>query len=299
MHYKKIVISVALIKSGPSYICLRRNSEPYYHYLEFPGGKIIKGESPSLCLSREISEELDITIKKHKFIGTIKHLYDNVLIEINVFKVFRYDRLIHSNEGHKIVLYNSLSNDNILPTHHRILNLLKLPRLLKIFNSCDFINIKELDISCYTFIRLRGINYQFYQKYIKDELISQRYKGAIIIDYPYNLDWKCHYDGIHFSSKNLCKFEIQCKDPKILYSASCHTKKDIELCNKMLFDFILISPVLQSHSKYNAIDWPGFSKLCELSYAPAYALGGLSSNYDDINISIKNRGFGIAGISQI
>ena len=106
MYTKKISISVALIQDGSSYICLQRKNKLYNNYIEFPGGKLLSGETESDCLIREIKEELDINVTKFKFIGAIKHLYDDLLIKINVFKIFKYDGHIHSHEAREIIMYN-------------------------------------------------------------------------------------------------------------------------------------------------------------------------------------------------
>tara|TARA_B100001059_G_C17783141_1_gene555483 strand:- start:514 stop:1413 length:900 start_codon:yes stop_codon:yes gene_type:complete len=299
MQTKKIDISVALIQDCSSYVCLRRKSQSFNNYIEFPGGKLLAGESASDCLLRETNEELDIDIKKFKFIGTIKHLYEDLLIKINVYKIFKYHGDIHSNEGREIVAYSPMSNLKILPTHHRILNLLKLPRLLKILTEEDFISNEKLELTRYTSLRLRGISYDFYKQNIKHQLVSQKYMGSIYIDYPYNLDWEDYYHGLHFTSSNLHHYEQHKKDPTITYSASCHTKNDIKICNEKLFDFILISPVLCNHDLYTAINWSGFSKLSDYSYLPTYALGGLSSESSDFKICTKHNGFGISGISKV
>ena len=95
------------------------------------------------------------------------------------------------------------------------------------------------------------------------------------------------------------QFDENKKESFILYSASCHTLTDIELCNTKLFDFILLSPVLRSHNKYPSLNWSGYSKLSKHAYMPTYALGGLSYINDDFEQCIKNNGFGIAGISKI
>ena len=298
MHTKKITISVALIQNGSSYICLQRKNKLYNNYIEFPGGKLLPAETKSNCLIREIKEELNINVTKFKFIGAIKHLYDDLLIKINVFKIFKYDGHIHSNDGREIIMYNSMSNFKILPTHHRILKLIKLPRLLKILTTDDF-NNNVLDITRYSSLRLRGISYNFYKKNIKSKLVSEKFNGNIFIDYPYNASWEDHYHGIHFTSNNLHCYDQYKKDSRIIYSASCHTEEDINLCNKKLFDFILISPVLCSHNIYSAIKWSRFSELSEHSYLPTYALGGLSSQANDYQKCIEHNGFGIAGISKI
>ena len=299
MHHKKITISVALIQNGSSYICLRRDDDHYKDYIEFPGGKLINKETPSNCLVREIKEELNINLKKYKFIGTLKHRYDDLLIIINVFKIFKYDGDIYSNEGREIINYDVNCSHKILPTHNRIINLLKLPRLLKIVTIDDFNKNNIFDSTYLTSLRLRDISYDFYKNNIKNELISQKYSGNIIIDYPYNLDWEEHYHGVHFTSSYLNQFDENKKESFITYSASCHTLTDIELCNTKLFDFILLSPVLRSHNIYPSLNWSGYSKLSNHSYLPTYALGGLSSETEDYEQCIKNNGFGIAGISKI
>jgi thiamine monophosphate synthase len=260
---------------------------------------LINKETPSICLIREIKEELNINLKKYKFIGTLKHLYNDLLIIVNVFKIFKYDGEIYSNEGRDIINYDLNCNHKTLPTHNRIINLLKLPRLLKIVTVDDFNNNNKFDTTYLTSLRLRDISYEFYKNNIKNELISQKYSGNIIIDYPHNLNWKEHYHGVHFASNDLYKFNPNKKEPFITYSASCHTLVDIELCNTKLFDFVLVSPVLRSHNEYPILNWSGYSKLSKHSYLPTYALGGLSSVTEDYEQCIKNNGFGIAGISEI
>ena len=79
-----------------------------------------------------MKEELNIDIQKTKYIGSIKHLYSDTLIKINVFKIFKFSGEIVSTEKREIVFFNQQSIDAILPTHYRILNILKIPRLLKI-----------------------------------------------------------------------------------------------------------------------------------------------------------------------
>ncbi len=299
MYSKKITVSVALIQNGSSYICLRRDDNHYKDYIEFPGGKLINKETPSICLVREIKEERNINLKKYKFIGTLKHLYDDLLVIINVFKVFKYEGDIYSNEGRDIINFDANCGHKILPTHNRIIKLLKLPRILKIVTVSDFNKDNSLDVTYLTCLRLRDISYDFYKKNIKNALILQKYSGNIIVDYPHNLNWKEHYHGVHFTSTNLHHFDQNKREPLITYSASCHTLADIELCNIKLFDFILVSPVLRSHNAYPQLNWSGYSKLSEHSYLPVYALGGLSSVTEDYAHCIKNNGFGIAGISKI
>ena len=39
MSLKKVEISIGLIKLKSSFVCLKRTSQPYKNFIEFPGGK--------------------------------------------------------------------------------------------------------------------------------------------------------------------------------------------------------------------------------------------------------------------
>lgn len=299
MKTQEIEISIGIIKINSSYVCLRRNTSPYEKYIEFPGGKKNANEDISSCLVREIQEELNISLTKYKYLGFIKHLYKNVLIKINIFKIFRYDGEITSNENREIVLYNFDSTHEILPTHTRILNILYTPKLLKIISIESFKNNDNLDLSIYRFIRLRDISYDVYIKNVKEKIINANFTGNIIIDFPYNQSWREKYYGIHYKSSQFKNFNSESRDSRYIYSASCHTPNDILACNEKYFNFILISPLLDTYNEYPILGWSKFSELSLMSYCPTLALGGVSSANQDFSDSIKEYGFGIAGVSQI
>ncbi len=82
MNPEIIEISIGLIQINSSYVCIKRNEEPYRDHIEFPGGKKKSNETSSICLIRELKEELDIDIKKFKLITSIKHNYIKRLIII-------------------------------------------------------------------------------------------------------------------------------------------------------------------------------------------------------------------------
>ena len=299
MSIKKFEISIGLIKLKSSFVCLKRSGQPYKNFIEFPGGKKKNNETAIQCLKREIKEELNIKIDKSKFIATIKHLYDDVLIIINIFNIHRYTGQITSNENRDIILFDTKCKLDTLPTHDRILSLLKLPKLLKIITVDNLDDTVFKNISLYKYIRLRDITYHTYNSLILSKLKKYHFNGNLIIDYPYNNDWNGIYNGVHFKSCYLEKFINQDKCKKYLYSASCHTYNDIKLSNKKLFDFIMISPILRSHDKFEQLGWGKFNLLSKESYSPTYALGGVNSKGSDLISCIYNKGFGLAGISSI
>ena len=298
MKAQDIEISIGLIKRNSSYICLKRNASPYKDSIEFPGGKKRSNETASLCLVRELKEELNISLEKFKYIGFIKHRYGDVLIKINIFKIFRYSGAILSNESRDIILYNNESAYKVLPTHKRILNTLYIPKLLKIIDINAFSN-KKLDLSIYKYLRLRNITYDIYLETIKDRLKNANFIGKIIVDYPNAESWLDKFHGIHYSSNNIKHYNYKIQNSAYIHSASCHTEHDIDECNKRLFDFILLSPLLETHNTFPVLGWSKFSRLCLKSYSPTLALGGLSLNGRDYTNCINNNGFGLAGIRNV
>ena len=299
MSPKQVEISIGLIKFKSAYICLKRNKKPYEDFIEFPGGKKKRNESPMECLKREIKEELNVKVVKAKFIYCIKHQYQDVLIIINVYNIHKYSGDISSNEEREIVYYENTSGYNVLPTHERILKLIKLPKLLKIITSLNYDDFNFKRINLYKCIRLRDISFDTYKAHIQPKLKKYRYNGNLIIDYPFNKNWDDNYTGIHFKSNRLKSCINMIKNPKYFYSASCHTLDDIELSNKILFDFILISPVITSSYNTTPLGWTKFRDLSNRSYVPTYALGGCKSLGNDLSNSSSNKGFGLAGIKSI
>ena len=85
MKTQEIEISIGLIKINSSYICLKRNLSPYKNFIEFPGGKRRPDECVTSCLIREIKEELNISVKKYKYIG----LY-SIILKYKWFKGILY-----------------------------------------------------------------------------------------------------------------------------------------------------------------------------------------------------------------
>jgi len=66
----------AIIQDDDRILICKRKDEDYYF---FPGGHIDFGESAESALVRELKEELNISIKKLSFIGTV----ENILIQDN------------------------------------------------------------------------------------------------------------------------------------------------------------------------------------------------------------------------
>ncbi|WP_091160426.1 8-oxo-dGTP diphosphatase MutT [Paenibacillus sp. 453mf] len=83
-----IEVAAAIIEEtdGRMLIARRREGKSQAGLWEFPGGKIEVGESPELCLIRELQEEMNIKIEPYAFFAVNEHTYDTVTIRLIAYK---------------------------------------------------------------------------------------------------------------------------------------------------------------------------------------------------------------------
>jgi 8-oxo-dGTP diphosphatase len=58
---------------------------------EFPGGKIVPGESEAAALARELREELGVDLVDGHPLMALHHEYENYAVELSMWIVGRYD----------------------------------------------------------------------------------------------------------------------------------------------------------------------------------------------------------------
>ncbi len=72
-----IVVCAAVIeRNGCVLLALRKAGGEQGLLWEFPGGKLIPGESPAQCLLREINEELNMHIEVNAILEVSSHCYN-------------------------------------------------------------------------------------------------------------------------------------------------------------------------------------------------------------------------------
>ncbi|MCB2203880.1 (deoxy)nucleoside triphosphate pyrophosphohydrolase [bacterium] len=97
-HEELVRVAVAVIRDGETFlICQRGINHRYGLKWEFPGGKLIQGETLRECLERELWEELDIEPVKAKELRTIQATYpDGGNFLITFFLVTEYSGTIQN-----------------------------------------------------------------------------------------------------------------------------------------------------------------------------------------------------------
>jgi mutator protein MutT len=72
-------------RDGKVLITLRPKGSHLEGMWEFPGGKQEREETLEACLSREIKEELDMTVRPDRRLMTVDHEYESKRISLHVF----------------------------------------------------------------------------------------------------------------------------------------------------------------------------------------------------------------------
>jgi mutator protein MutT len=82
-HYQ--VTAAIIVSDGKILITQRQLHDAFGGLWEFPGGKQEQGESLEQCLTREIFEELAVSIQIHEHLFSITHRYEKLKISLHFF----------------------------------------------------------------------------------------------------------------------------------------------------------------------------------------------------------------------
>ena len=96
---KSTNVVAAIIKKNNQYLIVQRNRNKHLALKwEFPGGKVQDNETFTEALSREIKEELNITINMHEKIAEEKYKDEKIDIVLHYFLCFQKSGTIKLNE---------------------------------------------------------------------------------------------------------------------------------------------------------------------------------------------------------
>ncbi|WIG83258.1 (deoxy)nucleoside triphosphate pyrophosphohydrolase [Photobacterium damselae] len=90
MNKKQIEVVAAVLMNGDQFLAVQRGESKLSYVSkkwEFPGGKVEAGETLVAAITRELEEELRITIADPQFLLTVEHSYPDFDITMHCFVV--------------------------------------------------------------------------------------------------------------------------------------------------------------------------------------------------------------------
>lgn len=287
---KQVHVAVAVLERRNGDICIAKRADHQHQggLWEFPGGKVEAHEGVSDALSREIFEELGVSVIAHKPLISVRYRYPDKEVYLDVHRVTEFSGEPHGKEGQPVIWCpkEKLANYDFPAANKGILNALLLPERVAIFSDLSQQRLNSVtDHHDSNSVIL----------YIRDENKADHLDAlSLLKDQGYFVTQKNDPLMCHLSATQLMELEER---PDVIWlSASCHSEAEVLKANQLELDFMFISPVnfTPTHPEAVPLGWLEFERLAELAHAPVYALGGVSEV--DFAKAKEHGAQGIAGI---
>lgn len=285
---------------------------------EFPGGKVEAGESAQQALSRELNEELGITLLAIGPLIRIPHNYRDKAVLLDVWRVQDFDGEPRGREGQQLkwVSIDDLNEYAFPQANKPIIKAVKLPSRYLITpelvcgEKCRFGPdvqgfLNQLERALKTDIRIvqlrtKMLTQQDYYSLARQvQSLCQRYSVHLLLNAEVTLVTELRADGIHLSSDQLMSLHQRPLGQDKWVAASCHNREQLKHAIKIDADFAVLAPINKtlSHPDSSPLGWEYFRALTEQATIPVYALGGMQTT--DIQKAQQMGGQGIAAIRSL
>ena len=295
-------VAVGVIRNNKNQVLLSQRPADVHqaNLWEFPGGKLEPEETVRQALSRELNEELALTVKSAKPLIKIYHDYEKHSVLLDVWQIDSWDMDLvgdsgqQGQEGQKIewVDISSLGARNFPAANKAIIKAVQLSDFYLICpdpgaDSKNYINKFKACISAgLRLFQLRFSEDSHYDRHaaLITELLElcRSSHSRLLINSSPDYAVKIGAHGVHLNSERLLQCCERPLDKNFLVSASCHNSTELEHAYKIDVDFAVLSPVnkTSSHESAKPLGWDKFKNLVEPANIPVYALGGIRA--DDV-----------------
>jgi 8-oxo-dGTP diphosphatase len=304
--HKPLQVAVGVIKnpSGQILISLRDDKLHQGGLWEFPGGKVEASETVEQALTRELKEELDISVQAFSPLITINHQYPDLAVQLHVLSVERFDGVVKSCEGQPFLWVNpdDLTKYDFPAANRPIIAAARLPHHYAILDDTNptllLVNLKTILDKGIKLIqaRLKTLSIEEVGAFLDRAYpLCKAHKAWLLLNSSVKNAEEFEVDGLHLTSVDLLACD-QRPENKRWVAASCHSIDELNHAQKIGVDFVVLAPVLPTptHPDAEVLGWDQFAELVANTNLPVYALGGLSA--DDLFVAQKAGAQGVAGI---
>jgi 8-oxo-dGTP diphosphatase len=115
--YPLLVSAAVIVHHGKVLLTRRRADAPYALFWEFPGGKVEPMEDPSVCIVRELREELAIEVAVESIYDVVYHRYPERTVLVLAYRcIWTGGEIIYLDVAeHRWVSPESLLDFELLP----------------------------------------------------------------------------------------------------------------------------------------------------------------------------------------
>ncbi len=305
-EFLHVAVGVVWDKAGRVMIALRHDAAHQGGLWEFPGGKIEAGETVEQALSRELEEELDISVQKMTPLIKIKHQYSDLKVQLDVWTVLDFAGKATGLEGQKIqwVFPEQLKQYSFPEANKPIIATVRLADEYAILNAIE----EKVLVQQFNTLLERGVKLiQARIKLLPEDAVIRFFEWAmplcqeqgvkLLLNSAVNGANKVHANGIHLTASDMLAL-TQKPENYAWVAASCHNLLELQYAEAMGVDFVVLAPVLltTTHPDVKPLGWAQFEQLTEMTNLPVFALGGLKRT--DKKKAQMSGAIGLAGISM-
>lgn len=281
------VAAAVLIRPDNSFLlACRPAGKPYAGYWEFPGGKIEAGESPLQALTRELDEELGITIRQATPWLTRIFNYPHATVRLRFYRVTDWQGEPTPRERQQFAWQRAknITVSPLLPANTPILRSLALPPIYAITRTIEtgmealLVSIEQTLGNGVELLQIRqkAMSHDQLEHFSKDVLqLARNHQAIVLINENIPLAQALQADGVHLTAAQLRSLHSR---PAVnRCGASCHNEQELQRAKQLEVDFVTLSPVQPtlSHPGAPSLGWEKFAALIRDYPLPVYALGGL------------------------
>ena len=299
----RVAAAVIVRGDGDVLLAQRPPGRAYAGYWEFPGGKLEAGESPAHALSRELHEELGITVRGASPWLVQEFVYPHAHVELHFFRVHAWDGDLVGHDGQAFVWQNPSAIDvaPLLPANTRVLAALRLPAIYAITCAGDIGEaafLARAELALEAGVRLIQIREKDWDTTRRDVLaanvnsLAGRFGARVLLNGDADTARALGLAGVHWTADVLAAAMSRPRD--LLVAASCHMHAEVMHASSLDVDFVVLGPVLATptHAGLTPLGWDRFADAVAGTRVPVFALGGL--HRDDLDIAIARGAHGIA-----
>ena len=211
------VVAGALFDAAGRVLVARRIGGTHLAGLwEFPGGKLMPGESRGDGLARELYEELGIRVLAARPIIWVRHRYPDRDIVLDVWRVDSYDGEPYGREGQPVRWRNprDLDGTEFPPADAPVLAALQLPRRYLVTPepgvdwSAFLERIAARAAQGYELIQLRAKSLEesrLVELGRRAADVCRRNGAKLLVNSDPEVAWRCEADGVHLTSRRLAR----------------------------------------------------------------------------------------------
>ena len=318
-----VVAGVLFDASGRVLVARRPEGRHLAGLWEFPGGKLMPGESREVGLARELAEELGVGVLAAQPLIRVEHRYPDREVVLDVWRVESYSGEPHGREGQPIAWRDirSLDSADFPPADVPVLTALRLPRRYLVTPEPDrdwsaFLERLSARVEQgFELVQLRAKSLRepaLLDLGTRAAEICRRGGATLLVNADPEVARRCGAGGVHLTSDRLARMLRERPVARsgvavrpagesggrrgFLIGASCHDARDIERARAAGCGFAVLGPVRETttHPGAPVLRWSGFERLTRCAGMPVYAIGGLGD--DDIAVASTNGGQGVAAV---